>query len=159
MSVWLVVVRRASELCFCYVLELGLLHVGAAAAAVAGLGARKRLVGWLAGWMDHDLMKGGGGGDAGTSLFAFFSAGATRKLHDILPCIVLVVSGSGEVGYHHDRVEEANHGTGGGSASLSQDESHSLVRYIALHSAAWKVWRNLGVWILYTYLSHEGRRR
>lgn len=71
MSVWLVVVRRASELCFCYVLELGLLHVGAAAAAVAGLGARKRLVGWLAGWMDHDLMKGGGGGDAGTSLFAF----------------------------------------------------------------------------------------
>lgn len=51
MSVWLVVVMRASELCFCYVLELGLLHVGAAAAAVAGLGARKRLVGWLAGWI------------------------------------------------------------------------------------------------------------
>jgi hypothetical protein len=50
-SVWLIVMR-ASELCFCYV--LGLLHVGAAAAAaVAGLGARTGLVGWLGSCFDE----------------------------------------------------------------------------------------------------------
>lgn len=131
-----------------------LLRLGVGAASRRGGGGccrrvgRTEKAGWLAGWMDHDLMKGGGG-DAGTSLFAFPLRDPRGSCTIYYPASSWWSLGRERVaitmtGWRR-RTTARGGGKGEGGAPRCRRTRKPLVRCMALHSIA-RHGRSGGTW-------------